>query len=308
MAVANIAWILASNGLRVLAVDWDLESPGLHRYLHPFFAGSEISATQGIVDLINDYIRASVSDRRSQADLLAENAKVLKHAFSLIWNKFPDNGTLDYLSAGQSSSQYAPVYWENFYQQMESSQQFIDELRADMKRNYDYVLIDSQTGLNDTAGVCAEDIPDVVVACFMLSGHSIEVTSEFARLVRNQAERSRRDIRVLPVPMKIDLSESARAVIGRMAAQHAFAGFPNGMDDDALARYWESIGIPYWSAAAFEENLAVFEDRRNSQSLLSAYEWLASVITDGQVTSLPAIDEETRVRFRDAFIRKPPPS
>ena len=28
MALANVAWILASNGLKVLVVDWDLDSPG----------------------------------------------------------------------------------------------------------------------------------------------------------------------------------------------------------------------------------------------------------------------------------------
>jgi len=28
MALANIAWILASNGKRVLIIDWDLEAPG----------------------------------------------------------------------------------------------------------------------------------------------------------------------------------------------------------------------------------------------------------------------------------------
>ena len=31
MALANVAWILASNGTRVLTIDWDLEAPGLHR-------------------------------------------------------------------------------------------------------------------------------------------------------------------------------------------------------------------------------------------------------------------------------------
>lgn len=36
MALANVAWILASQGERVLTIDWDLEAPGLHRYFHPF--------------------------------------------------------------------------------------------------------------------------------------------------------------------------------------------------------------------------------------------------------------------------------
>ena len=44
MAVANIAWLLAAAGRRVLAVDWDLESPGLHRYLRPFLLNKELDA------------------------------------------------------------------------------------------------------------------------------------------------------------------------------------------------------------------------------------------------------------------------
>ena len=36
MALANVAWILAANGNRVLVADWDLESPGLHRFFQPF--------------------------------------------------------------------------------------------------------------------------------------------------------------------------------------------------------------------------------------------------------------------------------
>ena len=45
MALANIAWILAANGKRVLAVDWDLEAPGLHRFFHPFLDPATLRAT-----------------------------------------------------------------------------------------------------------------------------------------------------------------------------------------------------------------------------------------------------------------------
>ena len=47
MALANVAWILASNGLKVLVVDWDLDSPGLHRYFHPFLDPAKVAATPG---------------------------------------------------------------------------------------------------------------------------------------------------------------------------------------------------------------------------------------------------------------------
>jgi hypothetical protein len=293
----------------VLAVDWDLESPGLYRYFHPFFTGSEISATQGIVDLLIDYLRASVTPGRRSPDWHVEYARVLRHAFSLPGDKlFPDNGTLDYLSAGQGASQYAPADWEKFYK-VESLNQFkfIDALRADMKRNYDYILIDSQIGLKETASVCAEVIPDIVVACFVLSDHSIDITAEFASLIR-QGGPSKRPIRVFPVPMKIDPTEAGRSDVGRQTASRAFAGFPNGLGEADHAAYWEVAGIPYAPAAAFEENLAAFEDRRDPPSLLKAYEWLASVITDGQVAALPPMEEQTRVHYRDAFTRKPPPA
>jgi Mrp family chromosome partitioning ATPase len=53
MVVANVAWLLASSGARVLLVDWDLEAPGLHRYLHPFLVDPELSATDGIIDFVS---------------------------------------------------------------------------------------------------------------------------------------------------------------------------------------------------------------------------------------------------------------
>src|SRR5262249_23675744 len=60
MALANVAWILASNGYRVLAVDWDLESPGLHRYFHPFLEDKALtkSSSLGILDMIRGYVEA----------------------------------------------------------------------------------------------------------------------------------------------------------------------------------------------------------------------------------------------------------
>src|ERR1700678_2314704 len=54
MALANVAWILAANGMRVLIADWDLESPGLHRFFQPFMEPA-VSGQPGIVDFIRKY-------------------------------------------------------------------------------------------------------------------------------------------------------------------------------------------------------------------------------------------------------------
>src|SRR5207342_2943237 len=93
MALANLAWILASNGLRVLAVDWDLESPGLHRYFHPFLRDKDLRSTTGVIDLVRDYASEIM---RPELDItpewLAKQTRVLRHAISLDW-PFPDRGS-----------------------------------------------------------------------------------------------------------------------------------------------------------------------------------------------------------------------
>jgi hypothetical protein len=43
---------------------------------------------------------------------------------------------------------------------------------------------------------------------------------------------SRRSIRVLPVPMRVDPAEKRKADIGRMAAMRHFDGLPAGMDEE----------------------------------------------------------------------------
>ncbi|CAM5582105.1 tetratricopeptide repeat protein [Streptomyces californicus] len=39
----------------LLAVDWDLEAPGRHRFFHPFLDPATLGATTGVIDLITEY-------------------------------------------------------------------------------------------------------------------------------------------------------------------------------------------------------------------------------------------------------------
>jgi cellulose biosynthesis protein BcsQ len=56
MAMANVAWELASRGLRVLVIDFDLEAPGLERYFGvPVGA---VHATPGVINLIEAFKRS----------------------------------------------------------------------------------------------------------------------------------------------------------------------------------------------------------------------------------------------------------
>src|SRR3954447_15767946 len=83
MALANVAWILAANGKRVLVIDWDLEAPGLHRYFHPFLRDQELVRSDGLIDFIWEYVEQAVSPGDKAKDWYKPYANLLYYAASL---------------------------------------------------------------------------------------------------------------------------------------------------------------------------------------------------------------------------------
>jgi CO dehydrogenase nickel-insertion accessory protein CooC1 len=309
MALANVAWILASNGKRVLAVDWDLESPGLHKFFHPFLDESTVSATPGVIEIINDYASAAVDPGPRGDDWHLEFAQVERHAVSLEW-AFPEGGKLDFLSAGRQNRDYSAAVcsldWDNFYDRLGGGR-FFRAMREDMKQKYDYVLIDSRTGLSDVADICTIELPDVLTICFTLSDQSIEGAASVARQISGRYRD--RNIRVLPVPMRIEDGEKEKLDVGRLLARMKFEGFPAGMTPETSAMYWASVEVPYKPFYAFEETLATFGDDPGSPaSLLSSFERITDSVTAGQITAMRPIAEDLRLQYKDAYTRRQPAS
>jgi cellulose biosynthesis protein BcsQ/tetratricopeptide (TPR) repeat protein len=308
MAVANVAWILAANGHRVLATDWDLESPGLHRFFHPFLDDATVRNASGVIDLIRDYLRVATpaTPHVRTEELIPKHARIQPYAVSLNW-EFPGDGVIDFVSPGRQNNDYAATLgaldWDHFYESLAGGQ-FLDALRADMKRNYDYVLIDSRTGLSDIADICTMHFPDVLVDCFTFSTQGIEGASQVAKTVRLRQDHS---IRILPVPMRVDDGELEKVDAGRKLAMRRFDGIPAGMSDPERQEYWAAVEVPYKPFYAFEETLAVFGEPPGSPaSLLSSFERIATRVTDGRVTNLPRMDEQLRESFLQRFARRPP--
>ncbi len=308
MAVANIAWILASAGQRVLVVDWDLESPGLHRYLHPFLLDKDLKSSAGLIEMIRDFAAATMEPGRDGDEhWVAERAQVLTYATSLEWT-FPVGGGIDLLPAGRQDQSYSRSVstfdWPSFYERLGGGA-FIDALGQDMRRHYDYILIDSRTGLSDSASICTVQLPDIVVNCFTLSTQSIDGAVAVARSIRSQ--RGRRPVRILPVPMRVEDAEQTKLESGRDYARHEFAPFLRDLTTDEANRYWGDVEVPYKPFFAYEEILAPFADRPMLEnSLLAAFERLTRTLTDGRVDEMPAMDERERRRWLLEFERPRP--
>lgn len=327
MALVNTAWILASNGLRVLVVDWDLEAPGLHTYLQPLLADPDLTESPGVIEMVRNFTREAVEppvgslvdnggmtshppDRRPAGGDMAwyrEQARVDQYAVGTDL-RLPEGGKLDLLPAGvQDPDTYAVTVgtfdWGAFYRMGGDS--FLTVLREEMAARYDYVLIDSRTGLSDTAGICTVVLPDIVVDCFTLSHQGVDGAVRVAHSIRRNAH-AQRDIRIVPVPMRVEDAGRDRLEAGRFQARKLLAPFLDWMPADEQDLYWSTVEVPYKPSYAYEEIPATVGERRQDGTLLASFERLTARLTDHRVSELRNMPEPYRQTLLREYERTSP--
>jgi MinD-like ATPase involved in chromosome partitioning or flagellar assembly/tetratricopeptide (TPR) repeat protein len=334
MALSNVAWILASAGKRVLMIDWDLEAPGLHRYFRPFLIDHELNASDGLMDLVDRYaseaIRPPPPGQSLPEDWWLPLADISEHVLGINFAGFPAGGAIDLLPAGRQCDTYAvkvsAFNWQNFFDRLGGGG-FLDAVRERARSEYDYVLIDSRTGVSDTAGICTAQMPDTLVVCFTYNNQSVKgaaaVAASARRLHAELAEQRLRSAaapvpgatlsdsplpyRVLPVPMRVDAGESERLALREAFARAAFAPLLGSRSDAHAAAYWTAVEVPHRVFYAYEEVLAPFkDDARDPKTVLAAFVRLTKEVSDSEVSeySLP-IEPELRQRLLEAYAETP---
>jgi cellulose biosynthesis protein BcsQ len=305
MALANTAWILASNGKRVMTIDWDLEAPGLHRYFHPFLTDKELvgQESQGVIDMAIDFaVRAATpmqGDESRRSGWYHEHADFAKWRQRLHWPSGErvrlgrnGRGEIDFVPAGRQSADYPKRVnhfdWYSFYEKLNGGA-FIDAAKGNLEA-YDYVLIDSRTGVSDTSGICTVQMPDTLVVCFTLNYQSIKGAAAVAESVRRQSPA----MRVFPLPTRIDVSEKTLAARMKKYASEMFTPFLDSAID--ANDYWYRMEVNYIPQYAYAEKLALFEERSSiTASILPAMELLSGYLTDGDVRTAGTLPETERV-------------
>lgn len=312
MALANVAWILAAAGRRVLAVDWDLEAPGLHRYLHPFLLDPESVATDGVIDFVTEYVAAAMSPARDPDPGWYESlADLASYAVSLdTGGLFPKEGTLDFVSAGRQGPAYASRInafdWRNFFERLGGGR-FLMETAKRLRSEYDYVLIDSRTGVSDTSGICTVTLPDRLVVCFTMNSQSIRGAAAVVESIQQQREAlDLGTLTVFPIPMRVELAEHERLERARSQSRMRFDGLLSHVSMAERERYWGDVEILYLPIYAYEEVLAVFVERPEQPvSVLAALERVTARVTDGDVTAVKAPREVDRERVLARYMGGP---
>ncbi len=182
LLLANTARFLALSGRKVVALDLDLEAPGLHYKL-----GSNLSerAAQGKLPGAVDELLATLSSgaQRSVRDIAIPIA-------------FPPGcrGALWLIPAGSAPS---PVYWSALEQLSELTRapnsallEAVLDLQARIaaELNPDFLLLDSRTGITELGGLATSIVADHVICMTNTTAESIDGIRMVAEALR-QAPR-----------------------------------------------------------------------------------------------------------------------
>ena len=105
------------------------------------------------------------------------------------WQQFGARARIDLLPAGRQGPAYGRTMsafnWIDFFERLDG-RAIIRNAREQLRKVYDYILIDSRTGVSDTSGICTVEMPDTLVVCFTLNDQSIFGASGIAESVLAQ--------------------------------------------------------------------------------------------------------------------------
>lgn len=211
LALANVACLMAGHHehpQRVLLWDFDLEAPGLHR-LFP----TKQPQRYGFVDLVYEY--ATTGNIPEIQDYIYES----------------DVPGIYILPAGRMSESYCDklqrINWVQFFgSDPKEPGPFFRNLLKSIKLTdnpFDYVLIDSRTGLNDQAGICTQVLSDLLIVLFRLTSQNLDGLEHLIPAIRSQLKkRGKENTEILPIASQVRATGSEEQSLIRKKAVKIF--------------------------------------------------------------------------------------
>lgn len=173
-ALANVAVTLANQGRKVILLDMDLESPGLHHFFFPEqgsaqrWSDGDLHQREGLIDFLLKCSALPEDEPQVAPNLLACHHPALR----------PESGGwIRLLPAGSLDEEYprrvTSFSWTQFYEEQDGYR-YMELLRRQLFAvGADYVLLDSRTGMTDVGAIGTFQLPDIVVVLFALHRQGI---------------------------------------------------------------------------------------------------------------------------------------
>lgn len=294
MALANIATMLSHWGYEVLMVDWDLEAPGLENYFREFSSidVEAIAQRKGLIDLLHP-------DEGDENLNPGDITLTIKTSIS----KTP----LHLITAGRRDENYynkvRSFDIDKFYDEHDGYQK-IENLRNNWKASYDFVFIDSRTGITDIGGICTIQMPDSLVMLFTpteIGFKGIIDVAQRALAAQQKLSNARYRLTILPIPTRMDsdeymLMEQWMDRFARELGDIYKSWLPTSVKSIDILDVTKVPYVPYFS---YGEKLPVIEQRTtDARGLRYVYENIAALIAN------QFVDVELLIKDRVIFLQK----
>jgi hypothetical protein len=200
----------------------------------------------------------------------------------------PDSWALSLLTAGRSGDDYTSrlhaLSFPDLFDKHDLGS-YIEQLRDEWAADFQFVLVDSRTGVTDIGGICTVHLADVLVLLFTTTESSTEGAMQVLQRARRERERLPRDreqLLAVPLPARDESrTEYERATEWKNRFAEQFGDLyrdwlPSGIAPLDAVEKLRIPYVPYWS---FGEQLpAVEEGTTDPASLGYSYQILARIL------------------------------
>lgn len=158
--------------------------------------------------------------------------------------------------------------WRDFYDNWNGGQ-LIEAMRAQLRHEAAFTLVDSRTGLTDIGGVCTVHLPDTVVFVFAYNGQNIDGIEKIAAELSDSGNPTLAALRRGPtlhfMPSRKELTgDPQRQRNWEAAAEEKFSPFCGPQIKEKFGNvinYLRKLAVPYVPYFAYGEEIAVRDDR-----------------------------------------------
>jgi MinD-like ATPase involved in chromosome partitioning or flagellar assembly len=287
-ALANVAALLSVWGYKVLCVDWDLEAPGLHLYFQKWMSQESVV---GLTELIQTF--KDGEEPRWQNFVTP---------ISLPKGKEP----LQLMAAGRQDESYIQrmqsLNWEALYENQQLGN-YLETLRKEWKEEFDFILIDSRTGITDIGGICTVQMPDLICLFFTANKQSlsgaVDVVKRASNL-RNKLPFDRDKLWVLPVVTRFEsrveyeVAQEWLDIFTKVLTPLYEEWSHKDVATADLLNFTKIPYVPYWSFG--EKVPALEENTKDPDSISFAFETITAMLC------LKLSSTDVLIRKRDSYI------
>ncbi len=204
------AYLCFYDHKKILLIDWDLEAPGLHYY----FKDSKKIQQKGLIDLLLEYCdfmnksEGEVQETHIETQFKDNLAQFIVPKIAVSKNEI---GQIDLMTAGLYDEQYTAKTnnfdWIKFYETLDGGF-FLELLKRYLKdKDYDFIFIDSRTGISDYSGICNIQMPDANIVVIAPSAQNVEGSQKVIKSVENAeyiAKYQKRFPLIFPILSRLD--------------------------------------------------------------------------------------------------------